>query len=196
MDLLDLTHQITAALGAGWVAERGQPHRAHVLLHGPDEQRLSVTDGDDSHRRSDHGRLHIRADYHQYGSDLGTGEGDNTITVSAHRTATAIATDISRRLLPDYQATLARCRPRAHAHTIRLTQPDATIDTLCRVLAPTEVLPPGDRISFGESGDGVRGQIRVLYSGATEFELDVTAAHTIQLARVIAAHRRTRQEQQ
>ncbi|MFX0575095.1 hypothetical protein [Nocardia nepalensis] len=196
MDLLDLAHQIAAALGAGWVAERGRTLRAHVLLHGPDEQRLSVTDGDDSHRRTDHGRLHIRADYGQYSSHLVTGEGDNTITVCAHRDATAIATDISRRLLPDYQATLVRCRPRAHAHAIRLAQRDATIDSLCRVLAPAEVIAPGDRVSFGESGDGVRGQIRVLYSGATEFELDVTAAHIIELAQVIAAQRRTPQDQQ
>ncbi|WP_406238493.1 hypothetical protein [Nocardia sp. NBC_01009] len=194
MDLLDLARQIAAALGPGWIAERGYMIRAHVVLYGPDQQILTITHGDDSHRHSDHGRLQISASYGEFSRHLGTSEGGDAITVAAERPATAIATDITRRLLPDYETTLERCRTRAHADALRLAERRDTIDTLCQMLAPAEIVRD-DRISFGQSGDHVRGQIRVLFSGATEFELAVTAAHTLPLARVIAAHRRTTQDQ-
>ncbi|MFQ6331674.1 hypothetical protein ACLMAL_36900 [Nocardia sp. CWNU-33] len=194
MDLLDLARQIVAALGPGWIAERGYMIRAHVVLYGPDQQILTITHDEDSHRHSDHGHLQISASYGEFSRHLDSGKGGDVITAAAERPAPAIATDITRRLLPDYETTLERCRTRAHEDALRLAERRETIDTLCQILAPAEIVR-GDHVSFGQSGDHIRGQIRVLHSGATEFELDVTAAHTLQLARVIAAHRRTAQDQ-
>ncbi|WP_406274528.1 bifunctional DNA primase/polymerase [Nocardia sp. NBC_00881] len=132
MDLVDLAHDIAAALGPGWVAERGYMIRAHTVLYGPDQQILPITHGDDSLRCSDHGRLRIHTGYGEYSRLLATGEGDESITVAAHRAPAAIAADITRRLLPDHEQTLRLCRARARADTERLIQRRRTLDTLRR----------------------------------------------------------------
>ncbi|MGO4612971.1 hypothetical protein AB4305_03335 [Nocardia sp. 2YAB30] len=188
MDLLALAHEIAAALGPGWVAERGYMVQAHAVLYGPDQQILDITYGDDSHRRSDHGRLRIRAAYGELGRHLDPGEGNHIITVAATRSATAIAVDITRRLLPDYEQTLGLCRTRARADTLRLAAHRRALESLCQHLAPAQIVR-GDRVRFGQSGDAIHGEIRLLASGEAEFELHTTGAAAMRLARHIATRR-------
>ncbi|MEU7764989.1 hypothetical protein AB0B25_07680 [Nocardia sp. NPDC049190] len=194
MDILALTHEVASALGPDWVADRGYMVKAHAVLYGPDQQILYVTH-DDSHRRSDHGGLHIRAAYGELGRNLGPSEGSHVINIAATRPPAAIAADITRWLLPDYEQTLALCRTRARADTLRLAERRRTLESLCQQLAPAQILR-GDRVSFGQSGDPVRGEIRILHSGEAELELHATGAAAMRLARHIATRRyRSDQEQ-
>ncbi|MFE9575367.1 hypothetical protein ACFYO1_03195 [Nocardia sp. NPDC006044] len=186
--LLETAHRIAEELGAGWRAERGYMIRAHVLLHGPDTETLTILDGDDSHRRTDHGRLHISADYGELGSHLNSGEGHDRITVASHRSAAEVAAEITRRLLPDYTTTLGLCRTRARAHARQQARQRATRDALCEALTPAR-LRGDDHIDFGEYDDGIHGDVRVLYSGPTEFTLSVASAYALELAQFIAARR-------
>jgi hypothetical protein len=195
MDLLALAHEVATALGPGWVAESGYMVKAHAVLYGPDQQILYITHGDDSHRRSDHGRVRIRAAYGELVRHLGPSEGGHVITVAATRPPAAIAADITRRLLPDYEQTLGLCRTRARADALRLAARRRTLESLCQQLAPAQIVR-GDRVRFGQSGDAIRGEIRVLFSGEAEFELHAIGAAAMRLARHIATLRhRTDQEQ-
>ncbi|MFI6218758.1 hypothetical protein ACIBCD_42680 [Nocardia brasiliensis] len=128
-NLLELGHQIAAALGPGWSAERGYMIQAHAILRGPGDQALSIRHGDASHRRSEHGRLQISPDYGELNRHLNSGEGPTTITVAADRSHNAIAAEITRRLLPAYTTTLGLCRtrqpnsnPRAKPHATPCTK--------------------------------------------------------------------------
>ncbi|MFF3228876.1 hypothetical protein ACFYV7_39210 [Nocardia suismassiliense] len=186
--LLESGYQIAAALGPGWRADRGYMVRAHVVLHGPSDQVLSILHGDDSHRRTDHGRLQIRPDYRDLARHLNSGEGSNMITVSADRAPTAIAAEITRRLLPDYTTTLGLCRTRAHADAQRQAKHQSTRDALFQVLQPARLVYD-DRVYFGDSEDGLRGNIRLLRGGTAEFELTVSNAQALGLAHAIATQR-------
>ncbi|MFC9434760.1 hypothetical protein [Nocardia sp. NPDC057030] len=186
--LLETAHRIAEELGAGWRAERGYMVRAHVLLHGPDTETLTILDGDDSHRRTEHGRLHISADYGELRPHLNSGEGRDRITVASHRSAAEIAAEITRRLLPDYTTTLGLCRTRARAHARQQARYQATRNVLCEALAPAQLVRD-DRISFDDYGDDIRGEVRVLSCGTAEFTLSVSTAHALELAHSIAARR-------
>ncbi|MFE9324040.1 hypothetical protein ACIHDR_41605 [Nocardia sp. NPDC052278] len=191
MDFLEFTQQVAAALGPRWRAERGYMIRRHVLLKGPEDQSLTITHGDDSSRRSDHGRLHIEATYGRFASYHYTTDPHRSelITVAAHRTPGDVAAEIERRLLPDYQHTLEVCRTRASADATVLAARDDLLDQLAAILAPVQ-RDGQDRISFGSTTTAVSGSIRVLYSRETEFDLLLAGDRVLDLAWTLATHTR------
>lgn len=191
MTLLDLARQIARSLGPGWSAHHGYMVRAHAVLLGRDQQALSITHGDDSHRRGDHGRLRIRADYGELARHLHYDEGRHVITVAANRPATVIAAEITRRLLPDYHRTLDLCRARAAADALRLAHRDRTLTALIELFAPARLVRE-DRVSFGRIDEAVHGSIRVLYSGDATVEMHVAADHVLPVARAISPTRPTK----
>ncbi|WP_280453833.1 hypothetical protein [Nocardia brasiliensis] len=184
-NLLELAHQIAAALGPGWSAERGYMIQAHAILRGPGDQALSIRHGDASHRRSEHRRLKISPDYGELNRHRNSGEGPTTITVAADRSATAIAAEITRRLLP---ASLGLCRTRAHAAAELESARQATRHALHQTLQPARLVYD-DRIDFGDLDEGIRGNIRVMPGRTVTFELTLAHRAALELAHAIAALR-------
>ncbi|WP_029892891.1 hypothetical protein [Nocardia brasiliensis] len=187
-NLLELAHQIAAALGPGWSAERGYMIHAHAILHGPGDQALSIRHGDASHRRTDHGRLKISPDYGELNRHLNSGEGWTTITVAADRSATTIAAEITRRLLPDYTTTLGLCRTRARAAAELESARQTTRHALHQTLQPARLVYD-DLIDFGDTGEGIRGNIRVMPGSTVTFDLTLAHPAALELAQAIAALR-------
>lgn len=182
-----MAHYIAEALGPTWAAERGYMVQRHAIIRGPDHQILILTHGDDSHRRSDHDRLRISASYGEVATHLHRGEGRDLITVRADRNPTSIAADINRRLLPNYHKSLQLCHERATTHERRLTEHQHRLHHLQGTLAPAKIIR--DSIYFGSVGDPVHGRARVLLSGNTEFEVDVSADEARALAHHLAGRR-------
>ncbi|WP_327097387.1 hypothetical protein OIE68_00435 [Nocardia vinacea] len=189
MDFLDFTQQVAASLGPMWRAERGYMIRRHLVLKGPADQSRTITHGDDSSRRCDHGRLHIEATYGRFGRYHYSTEPRHSdlITIAAHRAPADIATAIARRLLPGYQRTLAVCRTRAREDAAVLSARNALLDQLAAILAPVQ-RDREDRISFGGTATAVSGSIRIRYSGESEVELRVAGDRVLDRARTLPAH--------
>lgn len=184
----DLAAQVAIALGPGWSAEHGSGVARHATLRGPDQQCLHLAHGDDSHRRSEHGRIRITTDYGDLARHLNTDEGRHHITVTAARTAAAIAAEITRRLLPEHQALLTRCRDRARDEDLARTRRASLLTELHHLLAPAT--PVGaDRLRFGSVDDPVSGDLRVRYSGHVDLKLALTAELALELAHALGRYR-------
>ncbi|MFI6213285.1 hypothetical protein ACIBCD_14950 [Nocardia brasiliensis] len=187
-NLLELAHQIAAALGPGWSAERGYMIQAHAILRGPGDQALCIRHGDASHRRTEHRRLKISPDYGELNRHRNSGEGPTTITVAADRSATAIAAEITRRLLPAYTTTLGLCRTRARAAAELESARQATRHALHQTLQPARLVYD-DRIDFGDIDEGIRGNIRVMPGRTVTFELTLAHPAALELAQALAGLR-------
>ncbi|WP_405180845.1 hypothetical protein OG225_06510 [Nocardia sp. NBC_01377] len=189
MDFDDLTARIATALAPGWRVQRRSTALRHAVLAGPEDQSLILEHGDDSHRRSRHGRLLIEGGYSPFGAYRHSGDPDHRITVAAHRTPEAIAADITSRLLPDYRQTLADYRTRAHHDAAALTQRDALADQLATLLAPVR-RPQPDHLEYGSTDDPVSGRIRLLHHGDAEVELRLSRDRVVELVRLLASQRK------
>ncbi|WP_109529292.1 MULTISPECIES: hypothetical protein [Nocardia] len=189
MDFLEITRRIAAGLGPGWRAEPGYMTQRHSQLFGPGDQSLMITHGDDSHRRTDHGRLRVVGTYQPpFSAFRCSGDTDHHITVAAHRPPADIAAAIERRLLPGYRQTLDGYRRSARADAVVLARRDAILEELAAMLAPVHRLRE-DGIEFGHHCDPVSASIRVLRSGDAEIAVRVDRDHVLDLARHLATLR-------
>jgi len=122
-DVSTLAGQIATRLGSGWQAAPGE---WVTTLHGPHGERLSI------HRARYQGsRISIHGRY----PDVETGQGlpSHQITAAISRGPTAIAADITRRLLPGYRTDLAKAAERI----ARLAREDAQRERLAAELVAT-----------------------------------------------------------
>lgn len=132
--LAELGEQIASHLGPGWTAE---PFMGHAV-------ELTHTDGGRLFARLDSARLNLTASYPTYERravrprlrDL-----RESITVSTARPPAAIAADITRRLLPDYERALADVRAQIAEMTVRAEGRAVTAARLGALLGVT----PTDR---------------------------------------------------
>lgn len=184
----DFAARVAEALGPGWTAGRRGQGLRRTVLHGPGGQCLNLSHGDDSHRRSEHGRIQITAGYGDLAQHLAVAEGHQQITVAATRTPTDIAADISRRLLPEHETLLASCRERAHRDDLARVRRDPVLTDMGKRLV--SVSPFGeDRLRFGSVDDPVFGELRVRAGGTVEWKFTADSALALELATVIGRHR-------
>ncbi|WP_063129854.1 hypothetical protein [Nocardia fusca] len=184
----DFAARVAEALGPGWTAGRSGQGLHRTVLHGPVGQCLNLAHGDDSHRRSEHGRNQITTDYGDLDQYLAVAEGHQQITVAATRTPTEIAADISRRLLPEHETLLASCRERAHRDDLARIRRSQVLTDMCKRLV--SVTPFGeDRLRFGSFDDPVSGELRVRAGGTVEWKFTADSDLALELATVIGRHR-------
>jgi hypothetical protein len=180
--------RVTQALGPGWSAEHSNLDLRRSVLHGPGGQCLNLAHGDDSHRRSEHGRISITAGYGNLARYLATTEGPQRITVAATRTPAAVATEINRRLLTEHQALLATCRDRARRDDLARDRRNQVLTEIGhRLISATRV--GEDRLRFGSVEDPVSGELRVRSSGTVEWKLALSADLVLDLAAVLGRYR-------
>ncbi|MGW6335913.1 hypothetical protein [Nocardia rhamnosiphila] len=161
------TTRVAEALGPGWTVEHRTQTLRRTVLHGPGGQCLNLAHGDDSHRRSEHGRIGITAGYGALAQHLTTAEGHQRITVAATRAPAGIAAEISRRLLPEHHALLATCRDRARRDDLaRNRRARFLTDMRHRLVSATPV--GEDRLRFGSVDDPMSGELRVRSSGTVD----------------------------
>ncbi|WP_280463154.1 hypothetical protein [Nocardia carnea] len=180
--------RVAQALGPGWIAEHSNQDLRRSVLHGPGGQFLSLAHGDDSHRRSEHGRIGITACYGDLARYLATAEGHQRITVAATRTPSAVATEINRRLLCEHQALLATCRARARRDNLARDRRNQVLTEIGHRLV--SVTPVGeDRLRFGSVDDPVSGDLRIRSSGTVEWKFALSADLAVDLAAVLGSYR-------
>ncbi|MBF6323909.1 hypothetical protein IU451_15425 [Nocardia cyriacigeorgica] len=182
---METARAIAAALGPGWTAERSYTVDRKARLIGPDEQRLFIIHGDDSHRRSDRGHLRVVTSYGQFARYLHPGEGGQFITVAAVRPAEDIAAAITSRLLPDYVRILGLCRGRARADDAAIARRRTTLDALAAILHAT--MADSDRAVFGQSYDPIHGEVAVLDAATVAFRIEARKTAAVGVATSIAA---------
>ncbi|WP_280453107.1 hypothetical protein [Nocardia cyriacigeorgica] len=182
---MEAARAIAAALGPGWTAERSYTIDRQARLIGPDEQRLFIIHGDDSHRRGDRGRLRVVASYGQFARYLHPGEGGQFITVAAARRAEDIAAAITTRLLPDYLRILGLCRGRASASNAAAARRRKTLDALTAILHAT--MADSDRVVFGQPEDPIHGEVEVLDAATVAFRIEASQTAAVGVATSIAA---------
>lgn len=184
----DVATRVAEALGPGWTAEHSSQGLRRTALHGPGGQCLNLAHGDDSHRRSERGRIQITAGYGDLARHLTTAEGHQQITVAASHTPARTAAEISRRLLPEHRALLASCRDRARRDGLARTRRNQVLTHISHRLV--SATPVGeDRLRFGSVDDLVSGEVRVRTSGDVEWKFAVNADLALELAAVLGRSR-------
>ncbi|CCF63621.1 hypothetical protein [Nocardia cyriacigeorgica] len=182
---MESARAIAAALGPGWAAERSYTIDRQARLIGPDEQRLFIIHGDDSHRLSDRGHLRVVAGYGQFARYLHPGEGGDFITVAAGRRTEDIAAAITSRLLPHYVRTLGLCRNRARASDAATARRRETLDALAAILHATTA--DTDRAVFGRPDDPIHGEVAIFDPSTVTFRIETSKTAAVQVAASIAA---------
>lgn len=184
----DFAARVAEALGPGWTAGRSGQGLRRTMLQGRGGQCLHLAHGDDSHRRSEHGRIQITAAYGDLAQHLAVAEGHQQITVAASRAGADIAADISRRLLPEHETLLASCRERAHRDGLARIRRNQVLTEIGHRLV--SVTPFGeDRMRFGSVDAPVAGELRVRAGGTVEWKFTAGSDLALELATVIGRHR-------
>lgn len=177
MTTLDLAHRIAQHLGTGWRAYTGKAaDGSEAHLAGPNDQVLDLFSGTDCDRKADQGRLvitgHLGFLRTHVPQDM---KADHKITVDERKPPGAIAREILRRLLPDYEAARTAAWDEKHASDSTIAAREQLAATVAAHLGVQRRTQDTD-VHFGTVDAGVRGRVCVR-SGTADSVFTVHIPH-------------------
>ncbi|OXM47509.1 hypothetical protein [Amycolatopsis alba] len=184
--MIILTREIAQHLEGDWKAGRGvHDNGTDAYLHGPDGEKLQIRPGTTTttrHRIEIYGPLPYQFTRHN--------EPRHLITVSPDKTATRIAGDITRRLLPAYREGMVFAAEAKVHHELREAEKSHTITTLLGILPKTDhSTHDQDSMDFGGGRNSlpIGGRLRVLSNSQVEWTVYTTKELAFSLAETIYA---------